>query len=263
MKRVLTLILAAAMILSCLFAVSCTKEEEPSVTVKRSFIAGHEKTVAMGENEMQMSGRILMNLMSDGTLDVYVGFVGMGSYENAHYTGTYTLGENEELDETITFEYTYEQGKTETVSDKAIIGGVFKTPFYMISSMTSNEISFYEVTPVPMEGEVYVGYMSKATGGMGAMVYAYALNMKDDGTFGVSIMQKAAVMHTWDRSEGTYTTEGDQITFTYDVMDGEGVVMAEDYVSEGTRAGENELSAGFNISQTTVRAADASFIKVN
>ena len=261
MKRILTLVLAAAMVFVCLSAVSCGNGE-PSVTVKRSFVAGYEKTVAMGENETQMSGRVLLNLMSDGTLEFLVGFVGMGSHETARYTGTYTLGENAEFDETITLTYTYAEGQTETVTDATIIGGVFETPFYMISSMTSNAVKFYETTPVSTEGDLYVGYMTK-TGGMGAMVYAYALNMKADGTFGVSIMQKASVMHVWDRSEGTYTADGDKLTFYYDVMDGEGAVATADYSTEGTKVNDHELSLGFNIAQTTVRASDAVFIKVN
>ena len=258
MKRILSCMLVLMLVMTCLFAVSCGETE---AEVTRSFMAGYEKTVAMGETEAQMSGRVLMNLMSDGTLDLYVGFVGMGAHETAHYEGTYTLGENAEFDETITFTYTYEEGKTETVTDATIIGGVFETPFYMISSMTSNPIKFYETTPVSTEGDLYVGYMTKS-GGMGAMVYAYALNMKDDGTFGVSIMQKASVMHVWDRSEGTYTVEGDKLTFAYDVMDGEGAVATANYSSEGTKLSENELSLGFNIAQTTVRASDAIFIRV-
>ena len=260
MKRILTLVLALAMLSVCFFASACS-DETSGVTVKRSFVAGYEKAVAMGESEMKMSGRVLLNLMSDGTADIYVGFVGMGSHETAHYTGTYVLGENEEFDETVTFSYSPAEGKTETVSAAAIVGGVFETPFYMITSMTSNAIKFYETSPVSTDGDVYVGYMAK-TGGMGAMVYAYALNMKEDGTFGASIMQKASVMHVWDRSEGTYTADGDTLTFCYDVMDGEGAVAAEDYTTEGKRVNDYTLSLGLNIAQTTVRASDAEFIKV-
>ncbi len=261
MKKFLTLALALTMALSCLFFASCANGED-GVTVTRSFVAGYEKAVAMGGSETQMSGRVLMNLMSDGTLDVYVGFVGMGAHETAHYTGTYTLGENDEFDETVTFTYTDGAELSETVSEATIIGGVFETPFHMISSMTSNAIRFYETAPVSVEGELYIGYMTKASG-MGAMVYAYVLNTEDDGTFGVSIMQKATVMHVWDRSEGTYTAEGDKLSFHYDVMDGEGTVATADYTTEGTRLNDYQLSLGFNIAQTTVRAADAIFIKVN
>lgn len=260
MKKFLSVVLAMAMLFGCLFAVSCDKEQEDEFAVARSFVAGYEKTVAMGENEAKMSGRVLMNLMTDGTVDIYVGFNGMGSYENAHYTGTYELGENEEFDETISFTYQYGE-ETATVENAVIIDGIFETPFYMISSMTSTPVSFYETAPVSLDGDVYLGYMTK-TGGMGAMVYAYALTMKEDGTFDVSIMQMASVMHVWDKSTGTYTVDGGNVTFTYDVMDGEGTVHLEDYVSEGTDFTETGLSAGFNISQTTVRASNAPFIKV-
>ena len=174
MKRILSCVLALALALTCLFSVSCGEKE---AVVSRSFVAGYEKTVSMGENETQMSGRVLMNLMSDGTLDLYV------------------------------------------------------------------------------------GYMSKVSG-MGATVYAYALNMKEDGTFDVSIMQMATVMHVWDMSHGTYTVNGDKVTFSYDVMDGEGAVATAGYTSEGTGFTENGLTVGFNIAQTTVRASAAEFIRV-
>ncbi|MBQ8498142.1 MAG: hypothetical protein IJ489_11910 [Clostridia bacterium] len=260
MKKILSVVLAMAMLFVCLFAVSCEKEQEEELAIARSFIAGYEKTVDMGENEAKMSGRVLMNLMTNGTVDIYVGFNGMGSYETAHYTGTYELGENEEFDETISFTYQYGE-ESASVEDAVIIDGIFETPFYMISSMTSTPVNFYETAPVSMDGDIYVGYLTK-TGGMGSMVYAYALTMKEDGTFDVSIMQMASVMHVWDKSTGTYTVDGENVTFTYDVMDGEGAVHLEDYTSEGKGFTENAISVGFNISQTSVRASDAPFIKV-
>ncbi len=260
MKKILTLMLAIAMVFLCLLATSCGEEK---VTVSRSFVAGYEKTVAMGASEVQMSGRALMNLNSDGTLDLYVGFLGMGSHETAHYTGTYTLGENEEFDETISFTYTYGEGEGEsaTVSDAVILDSIFKTPFYMITSMTSTDVSFYETAPIGTDGDVYVGYLTKS-GGMGSMVYAYALNMKEDNTFEVGIMQMASVMHVWDKSVGTYTVDGSNVTFSYDVMDGEGAVATADYTSEGKDLTETGLTCGFNVAQTTVRASDAAFIRV-
>ena len=270
MKKIFTMLLALAMIVTLISAVSCgnddvQKEEEGGVSVSRSFLAAYEKSVAMGENEAKMCGRVLMNLMSDGTLDVYVGFNGMGAHETARYAGTYTLGENDEFDETITFTSTYGEGEGEsaTVSDAVIIDGVFETPFYMITSMTSNELKFYETAPVSTDGDIYIGYLAK-TGGMGAMVYAYALTTKPDGTFAVSIMQMASgVMHVWDKSTGTYVKDGETAVFTYDVMDGEGAVATPAYTSEATDFTETGLSVGFNIAQTTVRASAADFIKVN
>ena len=86
--------------------------------------------------------------------------------------------------------------------------------------------------------------------------------MKEDGTFDVSIMQMATVMHVWDMSHGTYTVDGDKVTFSYDVMDGEGAVATAGYTSEGTGFTENGLTVGFNIAQTTVRASAAEFIRV-
>lgn len=260
MKKFLSIVLAMAMLLVCLFAVSCDQEQEEELAVARSFIAGYEKTIAMGENEAKMSGRVLMNLMTDGTVDIYVGFNAMGSHETAHYTGTYELGENEEFDETISFTYQYGE-ETASVENAVIIDGIFETPFYMISSMTSTPVSFYETAPVSMDGDIYVGYLTK-TGGMGSMVYAYALTVKADGKFDVSIMQMASVMHVWGKTGGTYKADGDKVTFTYDVLSDEGELVTADYVSEGTGFTENALSVGFNISQTTVRASDAPFIKV-
>lgn len=259
MKRILTCVLVIALVMTCLFSVSCGKEE---VTVSRSFVAGYEKTLSMGETEMQMSGRVLLNLMSDGTLDLYVGLDAMGALENAHYTGTYTLGENEEFDETISFTYTDGAEMTENVTDAVIVDGIFETPFYMIANMTSNAIKFYETAPAATDGDVYVGYLTK-TGGMGAMVYAYALTLKDESTFDISIMQMAGgIMHVWGNTSGTYTVDGDKITFTYDVLSAEGELVTAGYVSEGKNFTENGLLCGFNISQTTVRASDATFIRV-
>ena len=181
--------------------------------------------------------------------------------ENAHPFVGCKMGYITDFDETISFTYTYAEGKSETVTDAVIIDGIFETPFYMISSMTSNAVKFYETAPASVDGDVYVGYMSKVSG-MGATVYAYALNMKEDGTFDVSIMQMATVMHVWDMSHGTYTVDGDKVTFSYDVMDGEGAVATAGYTSEGTGFTENGLTVGLNIAQTTVRASAAEFIRV-
>ena len=206
------------------------------------------------------SGRVLMNLKDDGTMDVYVAFVAMGAHQTAKYTGTYTTGENEEFDETISFTYTHGE-TTEKVENATILDGSFAAPFYMISAMTAGELNFYETAPAKTDGETYVGYLTKV-GGMGNMVYAYALNMKDDGTFSVSIMYLAAVMHVWGESTGTYTVDGDKITFTYDVQDGEGGIAEENFVSEGTKTGDYTLTAAFNIALTSIRASDSTFIKI-
>ena len=259
MKRIIAFVLAAVMMAMCLAVTSCEKEE--AVTVTRSFVAGYEQSVPMGETPMQMSGRVLMNLKSDGTLDLYVGFDCMGSHETALYTGTYTLGENDEFDETISFTYTHGDGVTETVTDAVIIDGVFETPFYMIASMTSSPVKFYETAPAATDGDVYVGYMTKA-GGMGSMVYAYALNLKEDGTFDVSIMQMASVMHVWGTTGGTYTVDGENITFAYDVKDDVGEVVQADFTAEGTNFTEKGLAVGFNIAQASVRASAADFLRV-
>ena len=259
MRKIISFLLAIVMMTLCLAAASCEKND--AVTVTRSFVAGYEQTIAMGETPVQMSGRVLMNLKSDGTLDLYVGFNGMGEHQTALYTGTYTLGENEEFDETISFTYTHGEGETETVTDAVIVDGIFETPFYMIASMTSSAIKFYETAPASIDGDVYVGYMTKS-GGMGTMVYAYALNLKDDGTFNVSIMQMASVMHVWGTTDGTYTVDGETITFAYDVKDDVGEVVQADFTAEGTNYTETGLSVGFNIAQASVRASSASFIRV-
>lgn len=259
MKKIISFVLAIVMMTVCLAATSCGKND--AVTVTRSFVAGYEQTVAMGEMPMQMSGRVLMNLKSDGTLDLYVGFECMGSHETALYTGTYTLGENEEFDETISFTYTHGEGEVETVTDAVIIDGIFETPFFMIASMSSSPIKFYETAPIPTDGEVYVGYMTK-TGGMGSMVYAYTLNLKEDGTFDVSIMQMASVMHVWGATDGTYAVDGTNVTFTYDVVDDVGEVVTADFTAEGTDFTDKALSVGFNIAQASTRASAAPFLRV-
>jgi hypothetical protein len=271
MKKFLSFVLAAIMLMMCLFAVSCNKEDDgngsdtvaqtepqgPAVT--RCFVAGYEQ--AAGEQIAKLSGRVLMNLWNDGKMDIYVGTSDDNGYKTAHYTGTYSFGENAEFDETISFTYSYGEGQSATVTDEVILDGIFETPFYIGSAMTAGDVKFYETAPASTDGDVYVGYLTKS-GGMGSMVYAYALCMRDDGTFDVSIMQLARVMHVWGLSEGTYVADGDKLTFTYDVSDGEGGIAKEDYTTTGTDYTENSLMVGFNIAQTSVSASPASFIRV-
>jgi len=173
----------------------------------------------------------------------------------------YGMGENEEFDETITLNYTYGEGQSAEIKDAVLIDSVFESPFYMVASMTSAPIRFYETAPASVDGDVYVGYLAK-TGGMGSMVYAYSVCLKADNTFSVSIMQLASVMHVWGESVGTYAIDGDKITFTYGVSDGEGGIAAEDFVSEGVGYSAEGFEVGFNIGQTNVRASNAVFIKV-
>ena len=244
MKKILAMILAAVMVLSMW---GCQAEE---ITVVRSFIAGYEDEAA------NLSARVLVNLLSDGSAEFYVGTIQNGEHTTAKYDGTYTLGENEEFDETISLTYTHGE-----VTDAVIIDGIFEMPFYLADSMTAGAINFYESAPASMDGDVYVGYLTK-TGGMGAMVYAYALCLREDMTFDVSIMQMASVMHVWGGTGGTYTVDGENITFTYDILSTEGEIVAEDDVAEGTGYTDTTLSVGFNISQATMRASASPFIRV-
>lgn len=270
MKKITALFLAV--ILACALLVSCGGNGETSttggdapagVTVSRSFMAGYVKDVSMGGNIVSMNGRVLMNLMSDGTMEIFVALDAMGSLQTEKYEGTYTLGENDEFDETITFTYTYGEGQSETAESIVIIDGTFATPFYMVNAMTSTDVEFFETAPVNVEGDVFVGFLQKE-GGMGKMTYAYALCMKDDGTFTVSIMQMAPAMgmHVWGATSGTYAVDGENIAFTYNVMSDEGEVVSENFVSEGTGYSENGLTVGFNISQASAKASAAEFIRV-
>ena len=248
MKKLLAILLAALMVLSMY---ACQGETESGVTVARSFIAGYEDEAA------GFSGRVLLNLMSDGTAEIFVDGIENGEHTTAKYDGSYTLGENEEFDETISLTYTHGE-----VTDAVIIDSIFEMPFYLLDEMTPGSIKFYETSPAAMDGDVYVGYLTK-NGGMGAMVYAYSLCLRDDMTFDVSIMQMASVMHVWGGTGGTYTADGENITFTYDILSTEGEVVAADDVGEGTGYNGTTLSVGFNISQATMRASASPFIKVN
>lgn len=258
MKKFLSILLTAGM---CFLLVGCQKEEQKTdVTVARTFIAGYE---VGGEEEGsgQASCRVLVNLMSDGTAEFYVGTLDNGKHSTATYNGTYTFGENKEYDETISFSYTYGEDKTAKVTDAVIVDDIFEAQFYLLDEMTTNEIKFYETTPASTDGDVYVGYMTK-TGGMGAMVYAYSLCLKDDNTFDVSIMQMASVMHVWGGTDGTYTVNGENITFTYDILTTEGELVAENQIAEGSGYSDTTLSTAFNIEQATMRASNAPFIRV-
>ena len=255
MKRLSFLIVATML---CMLLVACQTTEE--VTIERTFLAGYE--VGAGEEESeQKSARVLMNLMSDGTVEWYVGTVEQGQHNTIKYYGTYTLGENEEYDEIISFSCTYAEGKTIETVDAVIIDSIFESQFYLFGNLTDNEIKFYETAPASMDGVVYVGYLTK-TSGMGAMAYAYALCLKEDNTFDVSIMQMASVMHVWGATNGTYIVNGEDITFTYDILTTEGEIVAEDEIAEGVDYSNTTLSTAFNIQQATMRASNAPFIKV-
>lgn len=258
MKKIVSAILAMGM---CFSLAGCQGEKKSDkVTVSRSFVAGYE-IGGEEDSERTASCRVLMNLMSNGTTEIYVGTLENGEHNTARYSGTYSLGENEEYDETISFSYTYSEGETSGISDAVIIDDIFEAPFYLLGSVTEGAVKFYETKPAAMDGDVYVGYLTK-TGGMGAMAYAYSLCMRENNTFDVSIMQLASVMHVWGGASGTYTVDGENVTFTYDVLSTEGEVVTEDFVSEGKEYTENGISVGFNISQSNMIASDAPFIRV-
>lgn len=249
MKKILVIALAAVMVFAMF---GCQAEEEQSGNdMIRTFIAGYEDEAA------GLSARVLVNLFSDGTAEIYVGTLENGEHSTEQYEGTYTLGENDEFDETISLSYPHGE-----VTDAVIIDGIFEMPFWLSGSTTASAINFYESAPASMDGDVYVGYLTK-TGGMGAMVYAYSLCMREDMTFDVSIMQMASVMHVWGSTGGTYSVEGENITFTYDILSTEGEIVAEDDITEGTGYTGTTLSVGFNISQATMRASASPFIRVN
>ena len=210
MKKIISVIMSAAM---CVSLAGCQQEEKNAeVTVSRSFIAGYVIGGEEENTEPDASCRVLMNLMNDGTAEFYVGSIENGEYSSEQYNGTYTLGENDEYDETITFDYTYGE-TTVSVENAFIIDSIFESEFYLLGDITPSKICFYETKSADMDGDVYVGYKTKV-GGMGAMVYAYSLCLKEDSTFDVSIMQLASVMHVWGGTNGTYTADGENITFS-------------------------------------------------
>lgn len=232
-----------AMICACLASFSllgCQQEQAPAEpAVVRSFLAGYE--------EEHRSNRLLLNLMEDGTAEYYVGTLENGTHTTARSSTTYTLGENADFDETIRF--TNHDG---TTTDAVIVDAVFEI----------DGIRFYETAPAAMDGDVYVGYLSK-TSGMGPMTYAYALCLRDDATFDVSITQMASVMHVWGATGGTYQANSDGITFTYDILTDEGELVAASAIAEGIGFNGTTLTAAFNIQQNTMRASNARFINVN
>lgn len=256
MKKWVSLLCTAMLLLS--LPACATENEAP--TVIRSFLAGYEENI--DDNGIAgRSSRVLLNLMSDGTAEIYVGVLDQGEHSTAAYTGTYTLGENEEFDETISLSYAYAEGKTAEIHDAVIVDSIFEAPFHLPQGETPGAVRFYESAPADLDGDVYLGYLTKV-GGMGPMVYCYALTLREDGTFGVSIMQMASVMHVFGETSGTYTADGERITFTYDIRTTEGDVVSAGEISEGTGFNGVQLTTAFNIEQATMRASDAPFIKV-
>ena len=284
MKRLLALLLAILMVTCCLFAVGCQKPEEPEdpaptpgngepegdepeAPKPRTFIAGYERLIPKDGATVTMNYRVLLCMNSDGTMDAYVSFLGDGEAKTAQYTGTYSFGVNDENDETLTFSYKHGD-TTETVTEAVIVDGLFTTTFYLIDAMSPTDVKFYETANTAMDGETYIGYLAKYGTGMGNLVYSYVLNLKDDGTFNVSILYMAAAMHVIGESTGTYTVEGDKITFTYALGDGEGGVVIQDgaplndYTSEGTKNADGTISTSFNIALPSPRASAALFLKL-
>jgi hypothetical protein len=72
----------------------------------------------------------------------------------------------------------------------------------------------------------------------------------------------AFAMHVIGESTGTYTVDGDNITFTYDLGDGEGGIVQEDYTSEGTKNADGTITTSFNIAIPSPRASAALFLKL-
>ena len=235
-KPILSLCALAAVLILPGCAQTPPPDEGPAPV--RTFVAGYDAE--------DRSSRILLNLMEDGSAAFYVGSLKEETHTTAQYDAAYALGENADYDETIRL--THEDG---SIIDTTIVDGVFEI----------DAIRFYETAPASMEGDVYVGYLTK-TSGMGPMVYAYALCLRDNAAFDVSIMQMASVMHVWGSTGGTYKTKGENITFTYDILTEDGDLVAADAVAEGTGFDGNSLTAAFNIQQNTMRPTDAMFIKV-
>ena len=278
MKRFLALLLAVLMMTGCLFAVACKKPEDPETPSNpeepapeapkpRAFIAGYERLESKDGVAVSHSYRILLNLNADGTMTTYVAHLSGDEHETAIYNGTYSFGANEENDETITFTYTHATAAdpvTETISDAVIIDGMFAVPFYLLDTQeySAADVKFYETDPITLEGDTYLGYLTKSSG-MGNMVYAYLITLKADKTFVISIMQLAgATMHIVGTAEGTYSTDGANAIFTYDVPDGEGGIAKEDHAVTVTDFSATTFSAGFNIAQAGVLASPAPFIKL-
>ncbi len=256
MKKMISLLCAGVLLLSL---TACAAEDK-APTVLRSFLAGYEENMD-DTGVAGRSSRVLLNLMSDGSAEIYVGVLDQGEHTTAMYNGTYTLGENEEYDETISFSYSYGEGKAAEVTDAVIVDSIFEAPFHLPQGETAGALRFYESAPADMDGDVYLGYLTKV-GGMGPMVYCYALTLREDGTFGVSIMQMASVMHVFGGTSGTYTADGEAVTFTYDIRSTEGEVIAAGAISEGNGFDGVQLMTAFNIAQDKMRASDAPFIKV-
>ena len=254
MKKLVAFLLAVVMALSL-----CACQKEEMVTVSRSFIAGYGSTSEDGS--IISGGRVLVNLLSNGSADFYIGTLEDGIHSMEHYSGTYTLGENEEFDETISISYNYGENQSAETKDAVIIDGIFEMPFHFMGEISEKPISFYETSPASMDGDVYVGYMTKV-GGMGPMVYAYSLCLKEDNKFDVSIMQMASVMHVWGKTDGSYSMDGENITFTYDICTTEGEVVSADEVVVGSGYSKTSLMTAFNIQQANMKATMAPFIRV-
>ncbi len=274
MKRLFAVLLVLSLVLTVLAgcgtdadqttpATTTTGAATPDpITTEYSFVAGYEKEIDMGGTVVSTQASVLMNLYSDNTAEIYIGYMGMGGYSSACYEGTYTMTPDlDELDLSLTYTYTSGEEEQTATIDTTLVGFSFDASVFLIASFPSEPLTFYEIPPVTLgEGDGYVGILVKTTG-MGEMIYAYYLEMNGDNTFTVAALQHAAVMHIAETQNGTYTRDGETVVFTYDVM-GDGEVQAEDHTSTCSDFAEQTLTVGFNVGQAGTPTTPAPFIKV-
>jgi hypothetical protein len=246
--------------IACGKSVSCGAEED-DVTVINSYVANYTKG--------DVSVDVVLNCVSDGSADVYVAYVDNNELKGTHYKGTWQSGENSDGDDTISFTYN-NNSKDISVSDATVLVGVFTAEnIYLSETYSSVTVTFYQTASIELSGTSYVGYLKKNSG-MGEMVYAYILNLESDNTFSVSVLQNTPYGNATGVERGTYAVSGDEITFTYDVLDdddddGTADVILEDgkgYVSKGTSYSENGFSVGLQIGQVNAKASSAQFVKI-
>jgi hypothetical protein len=242
-------------------AQSTEGETSTTPTVTKSYVANYTSG--------DVSINVALSFVSDGSADLYVAYLEGSEAKGAHYQGTWSSGENSDGDDTVSF--TYRHGETDvTVTDAAVVDNQFTaTEIYLTDAFSSVTAAFYQTAPIALSGTSYVGYLKK-TSGMGLIVYAYILNLEEDGTFSASVLQNTPFGDVAGVEKGTYVISGTEITLTYDVLDdtdSDGTadtVLAEgsNYVSKGTDYNGISLNLGLQIGQVNAKASAAPFVKI-
>ena len=269
MKRIITIVLALCMILC---AVGCaaqdtTLETNPSEPAASAVNAGELKpgayagSATFSEGEFSMSWVFTVNFTEDGTFTL----VNDSGEEKA--SGTWTL-----TDTCYTMTCADDRSCTFTVKEDGFleiagalpygsatieadkVGGIILTYAGEVDAAGDEEDADSDVTAsadAVLAAGTYAASYTKESPMAGTVVYEYAAQIGEDGTFSYSVsFDMGGTVYEGSAASGTYTVENGIFTFT----DSEG------NVTEGTVTAENTLVISLMASQMAKEPYEVTFV---